>query len=123
MLRKVTPAPGAVTEAVATIFRKAGSFIAARARVSWSAAVLRVLVSMPLTPVYVVARIPSPAAARFIFATNAFSSPAPQRASSRATLLPDGTIISSSSRRWVYSRPASTGAVVSTEEYDSSAAR
>lgn len=78
---------------------------------------------MPLTPVYEVARMPSPAAARFIFATNAFSPPASQRASSRATLLPDGTIISSSSRRWVYSRPASTGAVVSTEEYDSSAAR
>lgn len=31
VLRKVTPAPGAVTEAVATIRRKAGSFIAARA--------------------------------------------------------------------------------------------
>ncbi len=66
----------------------------ASASLSWSTAVLTVPLSRPLGSVYVVFFMPSDLAASFIFRTNAVSSsdPVSHRASSRATLLPDGII-------------------------------
>ena len=63
---------------------------------NWSLAVLTVAGSTPLASAYRVLRSPSRRARVFIFATNAASEPASQRASREAMLLPEGMSIASS---------------------------
>lgn len=118
----VPGAPGTVVSRIVTTTRSTGSCMARGANLSWSSAVLRVVDSRPLAPAYVVRVIPSSAVASFIFTTNASWLPASQRASSRATLLPDGSSISSSSLRWLSRCPSRTGAVDSLSECASCAA-
>ncbi len=50
--------------------------------------------------------MPNPAAVSFIFLTNASSDPESQRASSRATLLAEGSISSSSAWYWLSCCPS-----------------
>ena len=84
--------PGISACGMFTISRKTSFCMTALASLSWSAGVDRVVASRPLGSVYVEFVIPRSSAAAFIFLTNAFSVSASQRASSRATLLPDGII-------------------------------
>ncbi len=91
---------------IAATSRKAGSFIAALASFTWSTAVLTVVLFSPDGSVYVVLVMPRSFAAAFIFSTNAFSEPASQRASSRATLFADAIRTALRASRWEIESPA-----------------
>jgi hypothetical protein len=93
---------------MATIWRKAGIYSARSVSRNWSLAVLTVAGSALLASAYRVPPSLSERARAFIFATNAPSEPASQRASMDAMLLPEGMTSASSAWRSVSLSPGVT---------------
>lgn len=77
--------------AIPTMLRNTSFFMTCLASLIWSVAVLTVVFCRPLGSVYVVFVMPRFLAAAFILVTKLLLSES-QRASSRATLLPEGII-------------------------------
>ncbi len=96
--------------------------MAARASFTWSTAVDTVVLFRPDGSVYVEFFMPRSLAASFIFCTNAFSDPASQRASSRATLFADAIRMLSRASRWLILSPLVTSTVDSCPASDWSSA-